>query len=82
MTIKDVTIGELRRDLSALLDQVRGGVRIRVISKGTLIAEIASPTLRAEEIARVRLRLRGSVTRFERPIDEVVSAGEWEVNHT
>lgn len=80
MSVKDVNVTELRQNLPTYLAQVRRGTRIRVTSRGTPIAEIAPPAVQKSDVARVRARLRGSVKRFERPLDPIIGSDEWDMN--
>jgi prevent-host-death family protein len=57
--MKDVKVTELRQNLLAYLARVRKGERLRVTSRGKVIAEIA-PAL-GVGIRAARERLRGSV---------------------
>lgn len=76
----DVNVTELRQNLPAYLARVRKGERLRVTSRGKVIAELAPPAANKSESEEARKRLRGSVLRFDRPTDPVFEPGEWEVN--
>ena len=78
--MKDVKVSELRQRLPEYLAKVRRGERLRVTSRGKAIAEIAPPTAPKDEAAAARARLRGSVLRYDRPLDPVIEPEEWEVN--
>ena len=78
--MKDVKVSELRQRLPEYLAKVRRGERLRVTSRGKAIAEIAPPAASKDEAAAARARLRGSVLRYDRPLDPVIEPGEWEVN--
>jgi prevent-host-death family protein len=78
--MKDVKVTELRQKLPEYLARVRRGERIRVTSRGRVIAEIAPPAAAKDEAAAARSRLRGSVRRYERPLDPVIAPGEWDAN--
>ncbi len=78
--MKDVKVTVLRQKLPEYLARVRRGERIRVTSRGKAIAEIAPPSAAKEEAEAARKRLRGSVSRYERPLEPVIEPGEWEVN--
>jgi len=78
--MKDVKVTELRQNLPAYLARVRKGERLRVTSRGKVIAEIAPPAPSASESAAAWKRLRGSVLRFDRPTDPVFDPKEWDVN--
>lgn len=76
----DINITELRRNLPAYLAKVRRGARVRVTSRGKVIAEIVPPTADEATQAAARARLRGSVARYERPLDPVLPADDWDMN--
>jgi prevent-host-death family protein len=78
--MKDVNVTELRQNLPAYLARVRRGERLRVTSRGRVIAEIAPPAPSADAAAAARARLRGSVLRYERPLEPVIEPGEWDMN--
>lgn len=78
--MKDVKVTELRQDLPAYLARVRRGERIRVTSRGRVIAEIVPPALAPDAVAAARARLRGSVRRYDRPLEPVIEPGEWNMN--
>ena len=78
--MRDVNVTELRQNLPAYLARVKRGEKIKVTSRGKVIAEIVPPAADKDEAAAARARLRGSVLRYERPIDPVFDADEWEMN--
>lgn len=78
--LKNVNVTELRQNLPAYLAKVRRGERLRITSRGKVIAEIAPPVASKAEIEAARRRLRGSVLRYDRPLDPVIDPDEWEVN--
>jgi antitoxin (DNA-binding transcriptional repressor) of toxin-antitoxin stability system len=78
--MKEVNVTELRQNLPAYLAKVQRGERIRVTSRGKVIAELAPPTTSPDMVAAARARLRGSVLRYERPLEPVVDASEWDMN--
>jgi len=78
--MKSVKVTELRQNLPAYLARVRKGERVRVTSRGRVIAEIAPPSATPEEAKAARARLRGSVLRYDRPLDPVIDPREWDVN--
>jgi prevent-host-death family protein len=75
-----VNITELRKNLPAYLKRVRAGERIRVTSRGQVVAELAPPTAITEEAALARKRLQGSLLRYDRPLEPAVTDEEWTVN--
>jgi prevent-host-death family protein len=78
--MKDVKVTELRQDLPAYLARVRRGERIRVTSRGRVVAEIVPPSQSPDAVAAARARLRGSVRRYDRPLEPVIEPGEWNMN--
>jgi len=78
--MKEVKVTELRQNLPAYLARVRRGERLKVTSRGKVIAELAPPAPSPDEVAAARARLRGSVRRYERPLDPVIDPGEWDMN--
>lgn len=78
--MKEVKITELRQKLPEYMARVRRGERIRVTSRGNVIAEITPPPVAEEEAQAARARLRGSVRRYVRPLDPVIDPGEWDAN--
>ena len=78
--MKEVKVTELRQNLPAYLARVRRGERVRVTSRGKVIAELAPPAPSASESAAAWQRLRGTVLRFERPTEPVFDPKEWDVN--
>ncbi len=77
---KDVKVTELRQNLPGYLARVRRGERIRVTSRGRVVAELAPPAAGPDEIAAARARLRASVRRYDRPLEPVIDPGEWDMN--
>lgn len=78
--MSDINVTELRQNLPTYLAKVRRGERIKVTSRGHVIAEIVPPSPGKQEAAAARARLMGSVIRYERPFDPVFDATEWEMN--
>jgi len=78
--MKDVKVTELRQNLPAYLAKVRKGERVRVTSRGKVVAELVPPAPESDEVSAARARLRGSVLRFDRPTDPVIDPEEWDVN--
>ncbi len=78
--VNDVNVTDLRQNLPAFLERARRGERIRVTSRGEVIAEISGPKA-AEDMAEIiRKRLRGVVVSCESPTEPAHAAGEWTVN--
>jgi antitoxin (DNA-binding transcriptional repressor) of toxin-antitoxin stability system len=78
--MKDVKVTELRQKLPQYLAKVRRGERVRVTSRGKVIAEISPPSAPKDEARAARTRLRGSVLRYDRPLDPVVDPKDWDAN--
>jgi prevent-host-death family protein len=77
--MKEVNVTELRQNLPSYLAKVRRGERIRVTSRGVVVAELA-PASSPDLVAAARARLQGSVRRYERPLEPVIDASEWDMN--
>jgi prevent-host-death family protein len=78
--MKDVKVTVLRQKLPEYLAKVRRGERLRITSRGRVIAEIAPPSAAKEDAEAARRRLRGSVRRYARPLAPVIDPGEWDAN--
>ncbi len=78
--MKDVKVTDLRQNLPDYMARVRRGERLRVTSRGKVIAEIAPPSAAKDETEAARARLRGSVRRYERPLDPAIDPGDWDAN--
>jgi prevent-host-death family protein len=76
----NVNVTELRQNLLAYLRRVRQGERIRVTSRGQVIAELGPAAPMTEERAIARKRLRGSVVRYDRPLEPATTPEEWTAN--
>lgn len=78
--MKDVKVTELRQKLPEYLAKVQRGERVRVTSRGKVIAEIAPPSASRKDVEAARARLRGSVLRYDKPLDPAFDPSEWDVN--
>lgn len=78
--MKDVNVTALRQNLPDYLALVERGETLRVTVHGRVIAEISPPTPRADQAAQARERLRGSLLRFDTPLEPVLVADEWDMN--
>jgi prevent-host-death family protein len=78
--MKEVNVTELRQNLPGYLARVRRGERIKVTSRGKVVAELAPPASSPAIVAAARARLRGSVLRYEHPLEPVLEASEWDMN--
>jgi prevent-host-death family protein len=76
----DVNVTDLRQNLPAYLDRARRGERIRVTSRGAVIAEITGPKATSEEAELIRRQLRGAVVHYESPTEAAYAPEEWSVN--
>ena len=78
--MKEVKVTELRQNLPGYLARVQRGERIKVTSRGKVVAELTPPASPPDMVAAARARLRGSVRRYARPLAPVVDANEWDMN--
>jgi prevent-host-death family protein len=76
----DVSVTDLRQNLPLYLERARGGERVRVTSRGSVIAEITSPKATEEEAELIRRRLRRTVLRYDLPAEPAHAPDEWTVN--
>ena len=76
----DVNVTDLRQNLPAYLDRARRGERIRVVSRGAVIAEISAPKATEEEAELIREQLRGAVVQYESPMEPAYRPEDWSVN--
>ena len=80
VAMKYVNVTELRQNLPAYLQRVRRGERIKVTSRGKVIAELTPPSADASQAAAARDVLRGSVIRYVKPLEPVIAPSEWDAN--
>jgi prevent-host-death family protein len=73
----EVNVTDLRQSLPSYLERARRGERIRVSSRGEVIAEISSPKAAEEEAELIRGQLRGSVLQYESPTEPAHTEEEW-----
>ncbi len=78
--MRHVKVSRLRQALPAYLAKVARGERVRVTSRGKAIADIVPAAAGEAEIEAARARLRGSVLRFDQPLEPVIEADEWRMN--
>lgn len=78
--MSDVNVTDLRQNLPAYLERARRGERIRVTSRGEVIAEISPPKATQQEVEKIRSHLRGSVVHYELPLDPAYAPKEWSAN--
>ena len=67
-----VNVTELRRNLSVYLKKARKGQRIRVTLRGRVIAELSPPAASVDEATAARVLLKGSVLRYDRPLEPAI----------
>ena len=75
-----VNITDLRQNLPAYLEKACKGQRIRVTRRGKVIAELSPPSAASDDASAARALLKGSVLRYESPLEPAVDPGEWNVN--
>jgi len=78
--MKDVKVTALRQKLPEYLARVRRGERVRVTSRGRVVAEIVPPAAGKDDAEAARRRLRGSIKRWERPLDPAVDPRDWDAD--
>ena len=78
--MEEVKVTELRQNLPEYLAKVKRGQRVRVTSRGRVIAELSPPSASKKEVETARARLFHSVLRYDRPLEPVIAPNEWEVN--
>lgn len=78
--MSEVNVTTLRQHLPEYLARVERGERIRVTSRGRIIAEIAPPAPEPDATEAARARLKGSLLRYDQPFDPVLPADDWEMN--
>lgn len=78
--MEEVKVTELRQNLPEYLAKVKRGQRVRVTSRGKVIAEISPPSASKKEIETARARLRGSILKYDKPLESVIEPGEWDVD--
>ncbi|MBI4207683.1 MAG: type II toxin-antitoxin system prevent-host-death family antitoxin [Betaproteobacteria bacterium] len=78
--MEEVKVTELRQNLPEYLAKVKRGQRVRVTSRGKVVAELTPPSASKEEVEAARTRLRGSVLKYDKPTEPVIDPGEWDVN--
>jgi antitoxin (DNA-binding transcriptional repressor) of toxin-antitoxin stability system len=76
--MKEINITALREDLPAYVARAARGERIRVTSRGKVVAELGPPGATSDAVQQARARLRGSITRYDQPLDPVIDQREWE----
>lgn len=75
--MSDVNVTDLRENLPSYLERARRGERIRVTSRGEVIAEISAPKAAETEAEIIRNELRGTVLHYELPTEPAHDEEEW-----
>lgn len=75
-----VNVTSLRQHLPEYLARVARGERLSVTLRGRVIAEISPPTPAADAAAAARGRLKGSLLRYDQPLEPVLPADDWDMN--
>lgn len=76
----DVSVTEFRQNLPSYLDRAKRGERIRVTSRGEVIAELSRPKAVDDEAEIIRRRLRRTVLHYESPAVPAQLEEDWAVN--
>jgi antitoxin (DNA-binding transcriptional repressor) of toxin-antitoxin stability system len=76
----ELNVTRLRQRLRESLARVERDERIRVTSRGRIIAGISPPLPGCGADEAARARLRGSLVRYDAPLAPVLPAAEWEMN--
>lgn len=75
----DVDISHLRQQLPEYLARVRQGERVRVVSRGRVVAEIVPPSASPDAAAEVPEQPEGSALRPDDPSGPVLADDEWKM---
>ncbi len=75
-----VNVTSLRQHLPEYLARVARGERLSVTLRGRVIAEISPPTPPVDAAAAARGRLKGSLLRYDQPLEPVLPADDWDMN--
>lgn len=78
--MKDISVTDLRKNLQAYLANVQRGKRLRITSRGKVIAEITPPGPDLKHADAARQRLLGSVVRYDDPTAPAFDSSEWEMH--
>lgn len=74
----DVNVTTLRQNLPQWLALVARGERLRITSRGKVVAELTPPEANAND-SDVRASLLGSVLRYDDPLAPVLGNDEWDM---
>jgi antitoxin (DNA-binding transcriptional repressor) of toxin-antitoxin stability system len=75
-----VNVTTLRQHLPEYLARVARGERLSVTRRGRVIAEISPPTPEPAAAEAARGRLKGSLLRYDQPLEPVLPADDWDMN--
>jgi antitoxin (DNA-binding transcriptional repressor) of toxin-antitoxin stability system len=75
--MSDVNVTDLRQNLPSYLERARRGERIRVTSRGEVIAEISGPRAAEDEAELLRKRLRGTLVHYDAPAEPAQAIEDW-----
>lgn len=78
--MEEVKVTELRQNLPEYLAKVARGQRVRVTSRGRVIAELTPPSASRRDVEAARARLRGTVLKYDKPTEPVIEPGDWDAN--
>ena len=76
----DVNVMDLRQNLPSYLERASRGERIRITSRGEVIAEISRPKAAEADAELIRKQLRGSVVHYDSPAEPAHAPEEWAAN--
>lgn len=74
----DVSVTALRQHLPEFLARVSRGERLRITSRGKVVAEISPPPAEVD-LDATRALLKGSVLRFDDLLAPVLDGQEWDM---
>jgi prevent-host-death family protein len=78
--MKTVSVSKLRQKLPEYLSLATKGETVRITSRNRTIAQLTPPPPEASEVEAARARLRGSVLRYDNPLEPVFDPSEWDMN--
>jgi prevent-host-death family protein len=78
--VKTVNVSKLRQKLPEYLSLARKGETVRITSRNRTIAQLTPPPPDAREVEAARARLKGSILRYDNPLDPVFDPAEWDIN--
>ncbi|MDT0496879.1 type II toxin-antitoxin system prevent-host-death family antitoxin [Algiphilus sp. W345] len=78
--MKEVRVSDLRQRLPEFLAMVVRGERLRISSRGKVIAEIGPPSKMGDTAASARAQLKNSVLRYDAPMEPSIEPDEWQMN--